>query len=367
MIKFILIVFIFSINTAFLRAEETAEISTQDSLLFGVGIGLGWQFNTSMLHGNSYYCARNYRLGLIDDSNLYYTEFALLYGKAIHFNAKYRGYFSFACGISYVDMTFLGESTGYESYEKFHYSTWGLPFDINFTEGISPYFGIGANITCNFNSKRLFGSVFTILYIGDFQNKNNQPGKSSKSELPSIELPQEQSEKETGKKDLRHLCLDFNVPNYFYYTLLDQKSENETIKSYKFNCALSGQKEELVFPYTYKESSRQDISERYERMISYGIKGRKFLNDKSVFIDIGLIKYNVYGKDEISLKDFEESNYYAALSFGMRALVDHFYIGTQINAGYPLGNEDIYFKHISVVDLYKFFINIDLITIGVRL
>lgn len=166
--KNIVLIIIILIAGEVLAAEPQ---SSDLGFAFGAGLGETLQLSINVVHNNNYFCLRRYSKMYSIFSEEYYTEKAILYGRAKDFETKLRGFFSISTGISHNE---YGIYSSFSDSLK-ETSSFGVPLDINVVKGVTSFLGLGFNVTANFNKEKINTSYFIFLYLGDFVNHAYKP------------------------------------------------------------------------------------------------------------------------------------------------------------------------------------------------
>ncbi|MCF7920757.1 MAG: hypothetical protein K9N06_12665 [Candidatus Cloacimonetes bacterium] len=366
----ILLIILILINAGLILGIENTPVDSINVFpVFSLGIGIGIQTSFIYIQDNSYRCFRYNDLGMMfrdsPDRKPEFRELALLYGRAFNFNTRKRGFISYSAGLSYIHLDLKTDE--YNEWQTI--DTIGIPLDVNIVKGFNSMMGIGLNLTANFNLKRFFGNCFLSLNISDFRNPGYDPAKAKEIRQPKYISYQDQLYGIKKPKEKLHFCLDFNILNYFLYEMMNQSSDEYLRRSYKGSCGISSEKGELIIPFSYKESSKCDISALYYKMISIGVMGRAFYDEKGTYIEVGLKNYYVQGEEyDYPFNEIKRNKFFLGLGLGKRVyLTPDFYIGTQVNFGIPLGGNDIYFRNFSINKIYRNYLYLDLFVPGFKI
>ena len=357
----ILLIPILLLSSSYLYSEELNSQNKEELNMFSFGLGTIYQISFSKLNGNNYYAIRHYGqfpplAGLGSNVTPGNYETGVLIGKAISFNTKKRGLFSYATGLNLVTLIRKGdiiENT--ESYEKDKIYTIGVPLDINFTKGFSTNFGFGFNFTININKEQPFGGFFLNLIFGDFVNRNYKPNIRKQMEM-----------KIKSKAMGNDVSFDLVLINSIPYG----GGEGYAIKhSLVFNNIYK--QLSLVIPIHYMKSSTSQIMNREKYLFIADILLRKYFpnNFRKYYFDFG-IQY-VYAYSERLFEVKPQRNFGCiSISLGRRFnITKNLYLACQINMSKPVVGDIERFNHTFQQDVFStsdFIINVDFIKFGIE-
>lgn len=346
------------LSGSYLYSEELNSQNKEALNMFSFGLGTIYQMSFSKLSGNNYYFAiRHYGqflplAGLGSNVTPGNYETGFLFGKAISFNTKKRGLFSYATGLNLVTLIRKGDiMENTELYEKDKIHTIGIPIDINFTKGISTNFGLGFNLTLNINKEQTFGGFFLNLLLGNFANSNYKPKIRKQLEM-----------KIKGNAVSFDLVLINSIPygGGKGYAFKHSLVINNIYKHFS-----------LVIPLTYMKSSTSQIMHDEKYLVIADILLRKYIpnNIRKYYFDFG-IQY-VFAYNESQYEEKPRRNFGCiSISIGRRFnIAKSLYVACQINMSKPVVGDVEALDRTFQQDIFStsdFIINVDFIKFGIE-
>ncbi|MCF7913401.1 MAG: hypothetical protein K9M99_12815 [Candidatus Cloacimonetes bacterium] len=317
----------------FLLANSLPETQQPELVpTFGVGAGYLYQFSVSLISNNTYYCFRHYesKEHILTDSESEISETAFLFGKAYHLKTKKKSYLTFSFGLSLNEIDRPKDDYNISASEK----TIGIPFDINFTRGISRHFGYGVNLTANVVTQIPIAGMFLFLYLGDFTNTDysTDPGSSGRlNDAPLADIKENSLDASAIPENL--FSFDYNLLNYIF----------SLATSYNGSLGWKHHKIELILPFHCRIAEYNDIYNNYDSMNTFGLKTRIPLSKKIWFADLGLEILKVHHLNSFNGdRSYSHTIFNAAFSLGTKAyLSKSFYLKNQLNIHIPVAGDDL--------------------------
>jgi hypothetical protein len=338
MIRILIIFFVFTLVIFSLHSQDIFDNTDNKISTVTTGLGGLYQISYNSIKNNKYFGIRHYgqffpfeALGSNVIQGNYETS--VLIGKAITFNTKKKGFFSYSAGLSLVETVRKGDvKPSTELYEAVTKYTIGLPLDINFTKGFTNSLAYGFNLTININKESLFGSFFFNLSFGNFENKNYDPNT------------------ETKPSSCTHISLDYPILT----SLTSAGSKGYSIKP-TIEIKSIIRQYSLIIPILYMKDKYNQIMNTEKELFFFDVLARRYFpkNINKYYLDIGVRYAYAYNDYEYTNKPHRNFGC-IALSFGKRFYITkRFFISSQFNIAKPVIGDLKEFRHTFDQDIFS--------------